>query len=391
MLEIVTCITARWQGFHRRSLLEVLDQQLTPPDRLWILDRPCEPWRFLRSPRSLLDSWQSPRQESNTRFVLTPVLPVHDQLAYRSKSLEDLNLAMLGPQLLRQLTPGSRRLLWLMHPCFMPYTRLPGWDGIIYDCYDEYIKAKNFLADPLIRQYERMLFQGAADLTLVSSPVVAERKQRYYTVRSPVQILPNLASEELFGPARKQALAVPAEFGQIPFPRLVYVGGIKPDLDQELLAVVAKTLPEVSLVLIGALEHGVELIPALQRSNVHWLGPRKYTDLPAYLQACQVGLIPYRDNDYVRSLSPNKASEYRLAGLEVVSVPIAALDALPSDGIHQSAQAADFVASIRTCLARYPHLPTDIDGLSRERQVAVLMNHLRQLEGKHENRSDSVV
>lgn len=378
MIEMIICITAPWKGFHRRSLIEVLDQQLTPPDRLWILDRPCEPWRALKTPQSLRYSWQGPRQESNTRFVLTPVLPIHDQIAYRYKLFEDLNLTLLGPQLKSRLTPGSKRLLWIMHPCFMPYTRLLDWDAVIYDCYDEYIKAKDFLAHPQIRLYERMLFQGGANLTLVSSPAVAARKNKHYSVTSQIQILPNLASEKLFGPARRQELSIPTEFEKIPFPRLIYVGGIKPDLDQELLSAVASALPEVSLVLIGGLEHGGTLSPNLQRPNVHWLGPRPYNSLPAYLQACQVGLIPYRNNDYVQSLSPNKASEYRLAGLEVVSVPIPALDTLPTSGIYQHADTAGFIIAIRQCLARYPQPLSEaiIQELAREIQVDRLLQKL---------------
>ena len=45
------------------------------------------------------------------------------------------------------------------------------------------------------------------------------------------------------------------------------------------------------------------------------LGPRPYADVPAYVQALDVGVIPFRANDpFVQGINPNKVYQYLAAG-----------------------------------------------------------------------------
>ena len=60
-----------------------------------------------------------------------------------------------------------------------------------------------------------------------------------------------------------------------------------------------------------------------QRHNLHYLGRKDYADLPAYLRAWDVALLPFALNRATRFISPTKTPEYLAAGLPVVSTPIA--------------------------------------------------------------------
>jgi glycosyltransferase involved in cell wall biosynthesis len=57
-------------------------------------------------------------------------------------------------------------------------------------------------------------------------------------------------------------------------------------------------------------------------SNVHVLGPRPYNELPAYVQAFDVALIPYVLNQHTVSVDPLKLLEYLASGRPVVSTPL---------------------------------------------------------------------
>ncbi|MEZ5988071.1 MAG: glycosyltransferase [Planctomycetota bacterium] len=111
---------------------------------------------------------------------------------------------------------------------------------------------------------------------------------------------------------------VPADLEAVPRPRVGFFGNLRAHLvDVPLLARVAEALPEASLVLIGdrvpetdALEH----LP-----NVHLLGRRGYEDIPAYGSGFDVGLMPYRDVEWIRCSNPIKLKEYLALGLPVVS------------------------------------------------------------------------
>jgi glycosyltransferase involved in cell wall biosynthesis len=56
--------------------------------------------------------------------------------------------------------------------------------------------------------------------------------------------------------------------------------------------------------------------------GVHVIGPRPYADLPAYVRAFDVGIIPYVDNDWIRAVDPLKLLEYLAAEIPVVVSPM---------------------------------------------------------------------
>jgi len=58
---------------------------------------------------------------------------------------------------------------------------------------------------------------------------------------------------------------------------------------------------------------------ALQAPNLHVLGARPYSQLPAYVQAFDVGIIPYIESPWTRTVDPLKLLEYLAAGIPVVA------------------------------------------------------------------------
>jgi UDP-galactopyranose mutase len=56
--------------------------------------------------------------------------------------------------------------------------------------------------------------------------------------------------------------------------------------------------------------------------NVHYLGMRPYSDLPAYFSGWDVALLPFAKNEATRFISPTKTPEYLAAGKPVVSTSI---------------------------------------------------------------------
>ena len=79
--------------------------------------------------------------------------------------------------------------------------------------------------------------------------------------------------------------------------------------------------PEWQLVMVGPV---VKIDPAAlpKRSNIHWLGPKLYEELPLYLAGWDVALLPFARNQATRFISPTKTPEYLAAGRPVVSTPI---------------------------------------------------------------------
>jgi glycosyltransferase involved in cell wall biosynthesis len=121
----------------------------------------------------------------------------------------------------------------------------------------------------------------------------------------------------------------PADLRGIPHPRIGYLGRLKIQLDWPLLQSLATAHPEWSFVFIGAVsphaeaERAVETIRRL--SNVHILGTKPSAEVPAYVRHLDVGLMPYRHNDYTRYIYPLKLHEYLASGCPAVGTPIETL------------------------------------------------------------------
>jgi glycosyltransferase involved in cell wall biosynthesis len=153
-------------------------------------------------------------------------------------------------------------------------------------------------------------------------------------------------------PAFATALApgpLDPDLDPLPRPRLVFQGAIvATKLDVELLTGVARMRPGWSIVLVGprgAGDPGGDVSALDREPNIHLIGPRPASGLPAVLRGADAGLIPYAINDLTRSVFPMKVYEYLAAGLPVLATPLPALAGVEAvetvDGPAQLVAAAE--------------------------------------------------
>ncbi|NLR99424.1 glycosyltransferase family 1 protein [Rhizobium sp. P38BS-XIX] len=88
-----------------------------------------------------------------------------------------------------------------------------------------------------------------------------------------------------------------------------YFGAIAPWLWYELVAEISEMMPDVGFVFIGPDYSGcIPLLP--RRSNVLYLGPVDYKNLPSYARLFDACFIPFVMGDIARATSPLKLFEY---------------------------------------------------------------------------------
>jgi len=87
--------------------------------------------------------------------------------------------------------------------------------------------------------------------------------------------------------------------------------------------------------------------------NIHYLGPKKYEQLPAYLSGWDIALIPFLLNDSTKYISPTKTPEYLAAGVPVISSSI--IDVVNPYGtnalVHIADSPAEFISAAEKELA----------------------------------------
>ncbi|HEX2864782.1 MAG TPA: glycosyltransferase, partial [Deinococcales bacterium] len=116
-------------------------------------------------------------------------------------------------------------------------------------------------------------------------------------------------------------LPEPEDMKGIPHPRIGFYGVVDERMDLDLLQTVAQAHPEWHLVILGpVVKVAEEDLP--RGENIHYLGGKKYKQLPAYLAHWDVAMLPFARNDSTEFISPTKTPEYLAAGRPVVSTAI---------------------------------------------------------------------
>jgi glycosyltransferase involved in cell wall biosynthesis len=210
---------------------------------------------------------------------------------------------------------GIRRpVLWLDHPLEAAQIGRHGERLVVYSCMDNY--PAFWLERPLRRRLVATLEQDVlqrADLVLASSGGLLRR----CVSASDIRHVPNACDAKLFSQARGSAW--PKALEGMRRPLLGYVGTVSHWVDLDLLVELAAAYPQAWIVIVGPVEN-VDIRPYGGLPNLRFLGPVAYEEVPAFVNAFDVCLIPFKANDLTADVDPVKAYEYLALGKPVVSV-----------------------------------------------------------------------
>lgn len=116
------------------------------------------------------------------------------------------------------------------------------------------------------------------------------------------------------------AKSAPADIADLRKPIIGYFGTISERVDLDLIAELCEKFIDASVVLIGPVHFQQHGIP--HKPNLHYLGLKSHSEIPAYAQAFDMGLIPFRLTEATLQLHPVKTLEYLAAGVPVVSTAL---------------------------------------------------------------------
>ena len=205
-------------------------------------------------------------------------------------------------------------VFWYYTPMALRFTDQFNPVASVYDCMDELSAFKG--ADSKLPALEKQLF-SQVDLVFTGGQSLYEVKRNQHPN---VYAFPSSIDASHFGKAR-MTIADPEDQAPIPHPRLGFFGVIDERFDIELLDQVAAKRPDWNFVIIGPI---VKIAPDTlpKHSNIHYLGGKKYSELPEYLAGWDVALLLFARNESTRFISPTKTPEYLAAGKPVISTSI---------------------------------------------------------------------
>ena len=294
--------------------------------------------------RRLGDGLRGPRRLDGVWVVSPLVIPSHSRAAVRR-----LNHTLLRGALgvAARKARLERPMLWAYNPHAHELIDALRPSLVIYHCVDD-IAAQEGVDESSFAAAERALI-ARADLVLVSARPLEKRMHDLGAGR--VAYLPNVADVDHFADA--EGLPEPDAMRRLPRPRLLFAGAVAAKkLDVPLLANLALRHPDWSLVLLGPAGEGDprgDLAALRSRPNVTFAGPTSFKNLPAWIGAADVCLIPYAHNRYTASVFPMKVYEYLAAGRPVVSTRLPALRGV--EGVTFADGLVDFERAVHTALS----------------------------------------
>ena len=270
--------------------------------------------------------------------VVTPSLPEDMTEEQRETALKDL----LDGFLAAEKGPFIR---WYYTPMMLPFSRQVESVCTIYDCMDELANFR--FAPPRLLPLEQELLDSA-DLVFTGGFSLYEAKKSRHPAVHP---FPSSVDRAHFAQARGE-LEEPVDQKLSSRPRFGFYGVVDERMDLELIARVADAHPDWSLIIVGPVVK-IDTAELPVRANIHYLGGKKYEELPAYLGGWDVALMPFAINDSTKFISPTKTPEYLAGGRPVVSTPIT--DVIRHygdlDGVFIAGRPEDFVAACEQALA----------------------------------------
>jgi UDP-galactopyranose mutase len=192
----------------------------------------------------------------------------------------------------------SRPVSWYYTPMSLPFSDHLDAAAVVYDCMDELSAFRG--AAPALLERERVLLERA-DVVFTGGHSLYEAKRH----RHPnVHAFPSSVDVSHFRQARER-LPEPADQASIPHPRIGHYAVLDERLDADLVAAIADARPDWQIVLVGPV---VKIDPASlpQRPNIHYLGGKRYDELPAYLSGWDAAFMPFALNESTRFISPTK-------------------------------------------------------------------------------------
>ncbi len=244
-----------------------------------------------------------------------------------------------------------RPLLWTFNPQTLAYLSLSRFQSVVYLCVDR-IQAQPGMPVELLEAAERDLC-AAVNALFTTSP-------QLHAALGPLNpgshLFGNVADAQHFGQALVADLPQPSDWPESDGPVLIFIGAIDAyKLDLGMLELLMQRTPQWTYLFIGPVgetDPSTDISGWQQLANVHLLGTKNYSTLPAYLAHADVALLPLQLNDYTRHMYPMKFFEYLAAGCSVVATAIPALRDQADVAMLCPPDPLAFEAAIRCALAQ---------------------------------------
>ncbi len=275
---------------------------------------------FTPFPAHLVSKFPEYRQNTRGRWVQDRIFSVSFPIIVGENKFPVIRrinqLSMISSLIWTCLNEGmAPGLLWFSHPFAESITRFWRDLPVVYDVQDEYPAIPSAPRDVSDREISLL---RRADVVFTGTYSLYLKKKRH---SRNIHFVPCGVDFEHFNRACEDSLEIPGDMAAIVGEKILgYFGEVGDRIDWPLLREICYRHPRWHVVLIGGVSRIGPDVAGLE--NIHFMGKRDYGELPNYIKAFDVCLIPFKSDELTRYIYPTKLLEYLSAGKPVISSPI---------------------------------------------------------------------
>ena len=249
------------------------------------------------------------------------------RLGYLVVYWEDISVSWPEYQI-RQVRDGifavrmpARALRTLVDPLVISYTYncdtaiQLSHSKVVYEFIDHLDIFSNFSRSVLEANHARLLREAVIVVGTADDLLNTVREDRADAI-----LVPNGVDYDLFAGANAtvpEDMRAIVEQGK---PIVGYYGALAEWFDYDLIAYLARAMPDCNFVLIGpAYDESLARSSIQDVPNISLMGKRDYRTLPGYLRTFSVATIPFQLSEAIQAVSPIKLFEYMAGGKPIVT------------------------------------------------------------------------
>jgi len=190
---------------------------------------------------------------------------------------------------------------------------------VIYYCIDNFSASSPEAKK--VKETEVLLLKRA-NLVFVTSKNLYDACRAY---NENVHIFSYGVNMDVYDAVKGQHIEPPKDMEAIRHPIVGYVGGVHKWIDFDLLKFTAAAHRDKSFVFVGPLQRSIDELKSIP--NIHFLGQKRYAELPSYVISFDACIIPYLITEYTKNVYPTKLNEYLSLGKPVISTALPEVEA----------------------------------------------------------------
>lgn len=312
-------LSSTWPLNHRKGLHSELNFKLSQWSSVVFIESPYSLLihTFIKFKSRVLDKIRDRKTADNIK-TFTPAIFFHSKFWNKIPGTLQIDSWLMHLQLKKFINknyPGQELIVWADFPFNFPFISKLNKRLLVYDFYDNYSYDANGNFNPLKDKYNKMMV-AKSDLIFCTGQTMYNYAK---TLNSETYYLPNGHSMKIGDPhTGNNRLKI---IGKV----IGYIGNIRDWIDFELLRDLVKYLKsDEYLIMIGPVEKNVskEINILMQNKQFKYFGAVEYKEIFSYIKRFDIGIIPFKVNQFTEGVLPYKFFEYIASDIKIVSTPL---------------------------------------------------------------------